>query len=193
MKLPELEKSEKYVGLYAFDFGDYVSVGFTAQEVAELFESEHYKDGKAYKIYKAYPDGKIELKGVGAETFQLESGMFFYSNNIGDARRDLKGLTDLAIKLVPPCRSKVHLAEHGEGEFVVGIIYPSEYEDEVSSWLLDGEYKTNGAAEGGVGAVQRYYDNGLEVLERSQLFGTSEIVSKSGEELLANLKMALQR
>jgi hypothetical protein len=53
MKLPELEKSEKYVGLYIFDFGDHTGVGFTAQEVAELLESEKYRDGKVYKIHKA--------------------------------------------------------------------------------------------------------------------------------------------
>jgi len=46
MKLPELEKPEKYVGLYIFDFGDHAGVGFTTQEVAELLESEKYQDGK---------------------------------------------------------------------------------------------------------------------------------------------------
>ena len=35
MKLPNLQNSEKYVGLYVFDFGDHTGVGFTAQEVAK--------------------------------------------------------------------------------------------------------------------------------------------------------------
>ncbi len=96
MKLPELQNSEKYVGLYIFDFGEHAGVGFTAQEVAELFESEKYKDCKAYKIHKAYPDGKLELKGVRAETFQLEAGMFFYSGNLETARADFKALVGLA-------------------------------------------------------------------------------------------------
>jgi len=46
MKLPKLEKPDKYVGLYVFDFGDHVGVGFAAEEVAELLESEKYRDGK---------------------------------------------------------------------------------------------------------------------------------------------------
>ena len=74
MNLPELEKPEKYVGLYIFDFGDHAGVGFTAEEIAELLESEKYKDGKVYKIHKAYPDGRLEIKGVTRETFQLEAG-----------------------------------------------------------------------------------------------------------------------
>jgi hypothetical protein len=193
MKLPELEKPEKYVGLYIFDFGDHTGVGFTAQEVSELLESEKYRDGKVYKIHKAYPDGKLEIKGVQAATFQLEAGMFFYSSDKETAQRDFRQLVDLAVRTAPPCRAKVHLATNGEESFVVALIYPAEYDDEVSSWLSLGEYRTSGAAEGGVGAVQRYYDLRAEVLDRHQLFGESESVSRTGEELLACVKLAVQR
>jgi len=193
MKLPELEKPEKYVGLYIFDFGDHTGVGFTAEEVAELLESEKYKDGKVYKIYKACPDGRLELKGVPNETFQLEAGMFFYSSELQTARRDFKGLVDLAVKSSPPCRAKVHLAKYGDDKLAVALIYPAEYDDEFSSWLLNGRYRTGGAAEGGVGAVQGYYDRQPEILERHQLFGQSETISRTGTELLSSLKMAVQR
>ncbi len=193
MKLPKLEKPEKYVGLYIFDFGDHAGVGFTAEEVAELLESEKYKHGKVYKIHKAYPDGKLELKGVRAETFQLEAGMFFYSSKLETARRDFKTLVNLAVKSVPPCRARVHLAKYTNDKFVMALIYPAEYDDEVSSWLSDGEYKTSGAAEAGIEAVQRYYDYEPQILERHQLFGKSEFESRTGEELLASLKLAVQR
>lgn len=193
MELPKLEKSEKYVGLYIFDFGDHTAVGFTAQEVAELLESEKYRDGKVYKIHRAYPDGKLELKGVPAETFKLEAGMFFYSSDRETAQRDFKRLVGLAVGAAPPCRAKVHLARCGEELFVVALIYPAEYDDEVSSWLSAGEYNTSGAAEGGVGAVQSYYDRNAEILDRHQLFDESESVSRTGEELLASLKLAVQR
>jgi hypothetical protein len=150
MELPKLEKPEEYIGLYIFDFGDHVGVGFTAEEVAELLESEKYKEGKVYKIHRAYPDGKLELKGVTAETFQLEAGMFFYSSELETAKRDFKQLVNLAVKDAPPCRAKVHLAKYSDGplqsgkadKLVVALIYPAEYDDQVSSWLLDGRYKT---------------------------------------------------
>ena len=124
MKLPELEKPEKYVGLYIFDFGDHNGVGFTAEEVAELLESEKYRDGKVYKIHKAYPDGRLEIKGVLGETFQLEAGMFFYSGDMETARRDFKGLVNLAVKSTPPCRAKVHLAKYADDKLVVALIIP---------------------------------------------------------------------
>jgi hypothetical protein len=193
MKLPELQKPEKYVGLFIFDFGDHAGVGFTAEEVAELLESEKYKNGKVYKIHRAYPDGKLELKGVPAQTFQLEAGMFFYSSALETARGDFKKLVSLAVKTAPPCRAKVHLAKYNDDKFAVAIIYPAEHDDEVSLWLLDGQYKTSGAAEGGIEAVQRYYDYKPEILDRHQLFGKSESISRTGSELLAGLKLAVQR
>ena len=193
MKLPELQNSEKYVGLYIFDFGEHAGVGFTAQEVAELFESEKYRDCKAYKIHRAYPDGKLELKGVRAEIFQLEAGMFFYSVNLETAGADFKGLVNLAVKDAPPCRAKVHLAKYRDDKFAVALIYPAEYDDQISDWLLDGGYKTAGAAEGGIEVVQRYYDYKPQILDRHQLFGKSELISRTGEELLACLKSAVQR
>jgi hypothetical protein len=193
MKLPKLQSSERYIGLYVFDFGDHCGVGFTAQEVAELLDSEKYKDCKVYKIHKAYPDGRLELKGVQPQTFQLEAGMFFYSQDEQTARRDFKELANLAVRIAPPCRAKVHLAKYNAEKFVTAIIYPAEYDDEISRWLSDGNYKTAGAAEGGISAVQRYYDAKPEILDRHQLFEKSGIISRTGEELLANLKLAVQR
>ncbi len=193
MKLPELEKPEKYVGLYIVDFGQYTSVGFTALEVAELLESEKFKDCKVYKIHRAYPDGKLEIKGISSDIFQLESGMFFYSEDLETSQRDFKELVNLAVKAAPPSRAKVHLAQYSEEKFVTAIIYPAEYNEEFSDWLLDGQYKTEGPAEGGIEAVQRYYEHQPEILERHQLFGQSENISRSGQELMANLKVAVQR
>ena len=191
--MPKLQNSEKYVGLYIFDFGDHAGVGFTAEEVAELLESEKYKHGKVYKIHRAYPNGKLEIKGVPAQTFQLEAGMFFYSSALETARGDFKKLVGLAVGTAPPCRAKVHLAKYSNDKFAVVFIYPAEYDDEVSLWLLDGQYKTSGAAEGGIEAVQRYYDYKPEILDRHQLFGKSESISRTGQELLAGLKLAVQR
>ncbi|MFC1677543.1 hypothetical protein ACFL3G_10845 [Planctomycetota bacterium] len=193
MNLPKLNNTQRYVGLYIFDFGEHTGVGFTAEEVAELLESEKYKDSKVYKIHKAYPDGRLELKGVRPEIFQLEIGMFFYASDNDTANSNFKKLTDLAIRTAPPCRAKVHLAKYSDEKFVTAIIYPAEYNDEISDWLLDSDYKTTGQAEGGFDAVQRYYDDKPQLIETQQLFSNSEYQSRTGEQLLANLKTAVQR
>jgi len=193
MKLPKLERPQSYAGLYVFDFGDHAGVGFTAQEVAELLESEKFKDGKVYKIHKAYPDGKLELKGVPAQTFQVEAGMFFHSQSEGQARDDYRRLINLAVTGRPPCKAKVHLARYPDHSFVTAVIYPAEYDDEVSSWLLAGQYWAAGAAEAGIEAVRRYYDQAPVILDRHQLYGEPPTESRTGEGLLASLKLAVQR
>ena len=193
MKLPKLQNSEKYTGLYIFDFGDHAGVGFTAEEVAELLESEKYRDCKVYKIHRAYPDGTLELKGVPAQTFQLEAGMFFYSNALETSEDDFKKLVSLSNTALPPCRAKVHLSKYDDNKYVVALIYPAEYDEEFSSWLLDDQYKTSGAVEGGIEAVQRYYDNKPEILNKHQMFAVSEPISRTGQELLDGLKIAVQR
>ena len=193
MHLPRLEKPERYRGLYVFDFGDHTGLGFTAEEVAELLESERYQDGKVYKIHKAHPDGKLELKGLPKETFHLEAGMFFYASDLDSGRREYRHLINLAVTHQPPCRAKVHLAEADEGQCVVGLIYPAEFEEEMGAWLLDCRHAFAGVVEGGVGCVQAYYDRDREILERHQLFGTSSFESRTGDELLANLRRAVQR
>ncbi|MHC4642271.1 MAG: hypothetical protein ACYS32_11550, partial [Planctomycetota bacterium] len=97
------------------------------------------------------------------------------------------------VKTAPPCRAKVHLAKYSNDKFAVSIIYPAEYDDEISSWLLDSRYKTTGSAEAGIEAVQRYYEQQPQILDRHQLFGTSELISRTGQELLASVKLAVQR
>jgi hypothetical protein len=80
-----------------------------------------------------------------------------------------------------------------EDTYVTAVIYPAEYEDEVSSWMLLGDYYSAGTAEGGIEAVGRYYQQAVEVLERHQLYGEPPFESRTGEALLSGLRQAVQR
>jgi hypothetical protein len=192
MKLEKLENPEKYIGLYIVDFGDYTSTGFTAEEVEMLLESEKYASIKVYKIYNAYPDGKLELRGVPNELFNLESGMFFYSDNEFTAHSDYKRLLNLAVTSAAfPTRAKLNLSRLGEKSFVVAMIYPAEADDQISAWLLDKDYRSSGSASGGIAEVTAYYDASPDIIERHQL--TSSSNSKSVQQLYASLKYAVQR
>ena len=44
MTIPSLEQPERYSGLYVFDFGQWTAVGYTADEVERLLESEAYRE-----------------------------------------------------------------------------------------------------------------------------------------------------
>ncbi len=119
--------------------------------------------------------------------------MFFYSTDEATARGDFKRLVALAVRSTPPCRGKIQLARYAEDKFVVALIYPAERDAEVSSWLLGGEYRTAGPAEGGTGAVERYYRDAPEILESQQIFGAQESMSRTGRQLLEAVPLAVQR
>ena len=192
MKLPEIKDTNKYTGLYVADFGDRCGVGFTAAEVAELLESEQFADVQVYKVHRANPDGTMELAGVNKETFQLEAGMFFYADDEITAREDFERLIQWADGQVPPARCKVHLAAAGES-FVTALIYPAEYDDAFSQWLLDGDYQTAGQVEGGVGATEGYYQADRKVLERKQFWPASSVESLTGAALMEATHRAIVR
>jgi hypothetical protein len=197
MKLPAVGEPQRYRGLYIYDFGEWVALGYTAEEIAVLLESEAHRDGKVYKILRATPDGYMELRGVPAEQFQLESGMFFNRNDLEAARGDFAGLRQLGQTEGAPCRAFIHLADRGRHEgvarYVTALIYPAEYDDEIARWLLDAEYAGGDPVEGGVSHVSNYYATGMTIMEREQLWSRPAIPSRSADEVLSSVRRAVQR
>lgn len=194
MRLPELESPDKYAGLYVFDFGDQTAVGYTADEIAVLLESEKYAHGKVYRIHRALPDGTMELQGVSPETFLKEDGLFFYRSELEAARRDFRNLVLAATEVAPPCRMKVHLAEIAEAGYSIctAVIFPAEYTHDVAVWMEQISYEGGDFAEGGPGQVTDYYETSATVIERRQLWPTASH-SRPAEEVLATTHLAVQR
>jgi len=193
MKLPNVHNTERYTGLYVVDFGDHCGVGYRAEEVAELLDSEAFGDVVVYRIHNAYPDGRMELVGVPAETFQLERGMVFHAADETRARADFERLVAVGRSQPVPGRAKVHLARYADGRYATVLIYPAEYDADFSRWLLDAGYMTQGPVEGGVGAVERYYQASAEVLAREQLWPAAADMPMTGAELMEATGRAVVR
>lgn len=198
MKLPRLDEPQRYQGLYIFDFGEWTAVGYTAEEIATLLDSEQYRDGKVYRIHRAWPDGRMELRGVSPERFHLESGMFFYREDTQTAQSDYIQLTRLAGLVPPPCRAYVQLAELPSGDgresrYVTALIYPAEFEDDIAAWMLDSDYAGGDFVEGGVSQVTDYYRLDKQILERAQLWSSTSGQSRSAETVLSAVRQAVQR
>ncbi len=193
--LPRLDDPVRYTGLYVFDFGDSVAVGYTATEIAVLLESERHAEGKAYKIHRAYPDGRLELKGVSPARFRVEDGFFFYRKDADVARQDFDELKRLADATPPPCRCRLHLASISGASHpnVVALIYPAEFSDEMSAWLKAIDYAGGDFVEGGPSQVAGYQEARATRLAEHQLWGTLDETSRSSEEVLATTHRAVQR
>ncbi|MFO0837259.1 MAG: hypothetical protein U1D55_01940 [Phycisphaerae bacterium] len=197
MKLPSVNDPQRYRGLFAIDFGDSSALGYTAQEVATLLESERFHNAKVYRIHRVTPDGKMELQGVSSERFGLEAGMFFYRADRDAAREDFAELSRLAETTPPPVRAFLHLADRGQASgpqrYVTALIYPSESDEEIASWLSAAGFAGGDTAEGGVSHVANYFGEERLVLDRIQLWSQTAIPFRSRDELLAGLRHAVQR
>lgn len=196
MRLPTVSDPPRYRGLYVFDFGEWSAVGYTAEEIAVLLESPEYRNGKVYKIQRASSDGRMELMGVASERFQLESGIFFYCGDERAARVIFDQLSAQAEAVPPPTRSQLHLARRSpeleRGRFVVALIYPAEFEEEVSGWLVDAGQFGGDWAEGGISHVSDYYAEQAEIVARKQLWSAAT-PSRSSAQVLSSVRRAVQR
>lgn len=197
MKLAEISAPARYRGLYVFDFGEWTAVGYTAEEIAILLEDPRYRDGKVYRIHGSTPEGRLELRGLSSDRWQLESGMFFYRAAPGGARDDFERLVDLATTSEFPCRAYAHLTDRTSAQpfnrYLTALIFPAEFEDDVSAWLLDGGFDGGDTVEGGISRVTNYLHEQKFILDRRQLWSRSSRGARSADDVLAGVKVAVQR
>lgn len=159
-------------GRFIYDFGGSKRYGCTAEDIAVWLEDPAQRGGTIYRIHRAYPDGRMEIKGVSADRRLLESGLFFYRESKGEAQLDFEKLTNTASG-GPPCRCFVHLADRAgqsASRYVTALIYPSEFEDDMADWLLKRDFAGGDWVEGGISHVTNYYDEEKTVLQRAQLW-----------------------
>lgn len=203
MKLPALDEPLRYRGLFVFDFGEWTALGYTAEEVAMLLESEQFRSGKVYKIARVSPDGAMELRGVATERFHLESGLFHWRSDLALARRDFDDLCQLAETDPPPSRGLIHLVRaawpapdspktDSPARFVTALVYPAEYDEEFGRWLLDHDYAGGDWVEGGISLVSSFHELEKTTLDRRQIWSQAGL-SRTSEEVFRSVRMALQR
>ncbi len=195
MKLPELSDPKRYEGLYVFDFEGQVGMGYTGREIEILLESEKYRQGKVYKIQRAWPDGRLEIKGLSNKVFQVESGLFFRGRDEERSRKDYEELVELGQSKDFPCRAKIHFSQSPSQErdkYVVALIYPAEYEEEVSQWLIAVDYQGGELASGGISEVENYYRD-YSKMASQQLWGVLDETARDAAEVLADVGKAVVR
>jgi hypothetical protein len=196
MKLPSVQDPERYRGLYVFDFGEWAALGYTAEEIALLLESERFQDGKVFRIHRAGPDGSLELRGVSHVRFALESAVGFYRQHEADARRDFERLQSQAGGSPAPCRTAIYLADLGAAQqperYLTLLVFPAEYDDDIGGWLTAIGFDGGDRAEGGASLVTGFQDADKRILERDQLW-SRHAPSRSREEVYASVRRAVQR
>jgi hypothetical protein len=201
MNLPPIECPDRYRGLFVIDFGSTCSLGYTAEEVARLMESEACAGAKVYRIHGARPDGTLELIGVPRSRFELEAGLVFYRREMPAAREDHRRLIELAEEAPPPCRAQWLLggfpeASAGAGDrrhgFATALAYPAESDPDVAAWVLEIGFEGGELAAGGVDALTALRRE-LTVVDSVQLRPAAVRTARPLDELLESLDRPIQR
>ncbi len=137
MNLPTLNHPELYQGLYVFDFGGQVAVGYTAEEIEVLLGSLEFKDGRAYKIHHATAAGELSLRGLSRLDVNVREGMVFYRASADAARVDFEALKKSATVSAPPAVLHWRLGSDSQAEYpeYTGLSYSVEASDQVGRWL----------------------------------------------------------
>ncbi len=195
-RLPRLTDPRRYRGLYIIDFGDGICVGYVAAEVATLVASDEFPQMQVYRIYRAQPDGTLDLISVPADRFRrkTEEGMFFPREHETQARADFETLKTAAPGTFP-CTARLQLAHLPDADmpYVTALIYAAECTDEVSRWLLEAAYEGGDTAEAGQQALTTYHQTNPQIIEEFAITPAPAEAPRSLKDLLAARKYAVQR
>jgi len=194
LKLPKLDDPKCYEGLYIFDFGQAVSVGYTAAEIDILLQEDRYRSGKVYRIYRAHDDGRLEIVGVDKDVACRQSGMVFRFDTIRSARQAFDRLRQVARQANPPCDCQVQLARYGDLHlpYCVAMIYPAQFEDQVGRWMLEIDFRAGQQVQGGA-AVIAIYRLTAKVQDSFELTGPVDRISRSKQQVLESVNLPVQR
>ena len=121
--------------------------------------------------------------------------MFFHGRDQEQARQDYQALLELTRTNDFPCRAKLHLSRRQSAagdKYVLALIYPAEYEEEVAQWLTQAGYQGGQLASGGISQVEEYYRHYSKIQSR-QLWGVLDKTARDAAEVLANLGKAVVR
>jgi hypothetical protein len=195
MRLPRVDRPQDYAGLFAFDFGDHVAIGYTGEEVNILRGDPRYAPGLAYHIRRVDQGGRFELQGIGPERLDCREGLIFAGPDLARARADYDRLRNRARATPPACRAKLRLArlDATERRFAVVLIYPAYASAAIADWLCRASFDGGDTASGGIEALARFEAAGYATLDSCDLPVQARFEPRHPAEVLAAVHRPVQR
>ena len=183
------------MGLYVYDFGTHVAVGYTAAEVQMLRSSEAHGGGLAYEIYRVGEGGTIELRATLDERLAAIEAICFLRANGADARRDYDTILAAAERVPTPCAVTLALAKLYDFEpaNVTALSYPAGASVAMSRWLSAHAPNAGDSVIGGIDVQTALASSdGLRIMSR-ELSGVINLAERSLDEVLLAVNDPLQR
>jgi hypothetical protein len=183
------------VGLFVYDFGDHVSVGYTAEEINVLLASPEHSGGTAYRIHRVDEAARIELEAMPTGRIDRPEAMAFASAQRSVAQGDFETLRTAGEATPLPCPVELTMARLNDPHlpFAVMLSYPAYASSLLSKWLLDISFSGGEDATGGVGALERFQAASTGTILHCELPVDPGFVSRSVKDVLATTDQPVQR
>lgn len=195
MRLPFIANPEHYVGLYVYDFGTRVSVGYTAAEVRVLRESKTHRNGTAYEIYRVADNGGFELRGATDQRLSARDAICFLRADESAAKRDYENLLAAATRHPLPCLAELHLTTVADlrPPYVTGVVFPVAASAPISAWLGECADGLGDRVEGGAEALAMLTSANDAHASYCRLPTLIEYADRAAEKVLAAVERSVQR
>ncbi len=193
--LPPIRNPQRYAGLFVYDFGEHVSVGYTAAEIRVLRESAAHRDGTAYEIYRVDENGAMELRGVLDDRLTHRESICLLRRDRADARRDYDGLREASDRDPIGCAVEMQLAKlyAFDPPHVTALSYVSSATSVVAGWLLIHAPGAGDEVAGGSDAHARLAASDGVRIASCELQVKSDFRDRSADEVLEQVDRTLQR
>jgi len=195
MRLPAIQEPERYVGLYVYDFGTHVAIGYTAAEVGHLRSSELHRQGMAYQIYRVDEAGVLELRGVLDARLAGMEAVCFLRANPSMARRDFDTITATAAECPLPCAAELHVAslDAFHPPHVTAITYGASATDAISGWLIKHGGRLGDQVVAGLDVFMEFAGSTGERIESCHLPALLDYSDRPAQEVLQAVHQPIQR
>jgi len=193
--LPPIPHPKQYEGLFVYDFGSHVSVGYTAAEIGVLRRSPLFREGSAYQIYRVDQSGGLELRGVQDAVLETKDCLCFLRQESGEGRRDYDRLiiAAQARPLPVPVEARLVRSYGFEPPNLTALIFPAWATVMVSGWLGGLEWAPGDMAAAGSDAFRALHSSGGLTIATSTLAHSGRFSDRTPQEVLASTGLSLQR
>lgn len=195
MKLPAVHHPERYAGLYVYDFGTHVAVGYTAAEIFILRQSKAHQNGTAYHIYRVTAEGGFELRGVLDERLTAREAICFLRTRESAAKRDYDDLHAAAQDSPLPCAVELHLAHVDEFDppHLTAVCYAASATTAVADWLGRNAPAVGDRVVGGIDAYSALAGRLDGQVTSCTLPSLLDYIDRPTDEVLRTVDRAIQR
>lgn len=195
LTLPSIPNPKRYEGLFAYDFGTHVSVGFTAGEILILRRSTEHCGGTALQIYRVNDRGGMELRGIQDSMLLARDCLCFLRSSDVKAREDYDRLVRAAgerpLSLTVEARlirSYVFVPPN-----LTALLFPAWASDRLGAWLNQLNWSPGDWVITGAEALALLDPSRGLAIDTCSLAAGDIVQDRNAEQVLASVSLALQR